>query len=242
MPSPPALIDSSACRAMKQLDHLARALLLFMFPKCLALFAKLSSTVCLEPLINPAGLSVPLLSIAQSSLFYFCIFGCVCENPVLPMFVLPLFCLHLPTASSTGGSLWSKDCGSKESCFLIRPGVSLAILIGARFLYADEGRPVEHRPQGMRGRMLLSCTTLFATLAALHTHTALPDTHFLAAVCHISFYRGHMHDEITRQALRPVFIMYEWVYPLGAWRPGWGNQSTRERPSVCRRLTEGWRG
>lgn len=76
----------------------------------------------------------------------------------------------------------------------------------------------------------------------LSAHASLPDTHFLAAVCHISFYRGHIHDEITHQALGPVFIMYEWVYPLGVWRPGWGKQKTRERLRVCQRLTKGWVG
>lgn len=132
-------------------------------------------------------------------------------------------------------------CSPKTSFFLIRPHVSLTILIGAYFHYADEGGPAKLCTLGRRGCMLLLCTTLFGTLAALHTHQP-PDTHFLTAVCHISFYRGHMHDEITHQALGPVFIMYEWVYPLGAWCPGCGNQRTRERPSVCQRLTEGWRG
>ena len=47
-----------------------------------------------------------------------------------------------------------------------------------------------------------------------------------------------MHDEITHRAPGPVFIMYEWVYPLGAWCPGWGNRRTgeiRRRSSVAER-------
>lgn len=47
---------------------------------------------------------------------------------------------------------------------------------------------------------------------------------FLSAVCHISFSRGHTHDEITHGAPGPLFIMYEWVYSPGARCPGWGNR------------------
>lgn len=86
------------------------------------------------------------------------------------------------------------------------------------------------------------CVPLCLTPLQLSTHTSLPDTHFLTAVCHISFYRGHMHDEITHHAPGPVFIMYEWVYPLGVCRPGWGKQKTRERLGACQQLTTGWVG
>lgn len=98
MPSLPAPIDSSACRVMKQPDHLARALLLFMFPKCLALFTKLSSTVCLESLINPAGLcreEIPPFINCSIFPFYFCIFGCACEHPDSCQ------CLSCPFGSAT---------------------------------------------------------------------------------------------------------------------------------------------
>lgn len=103
---------------MKQPDHLARALLLFMFPKRLALFTKLSSAVCLESLINPvrgfAEKNVPLLKIAQSSLFIFAYLGVYVKvripaNVCPALLALRLLCLHLPTASSARGSLWSKD-------------------------------------------------------------------------------------------------------------------------------------
>lgn len=56
LPSLPAPIDSSACGEMKKPDHLARAFQLFMSPKYLALFTKLSGTVCLESLITPVRL------------------------------------------------------------------------------------------------------------------------------------------------------------------------------------------
>lgn len=156
MPSLPAPNDSSACRVIKQLDHLTNALLLFMFPKCLALFTKLSSTVCLESLINPARLcrekkNKHHLSIAQS---HFCMLGCVCER-FLPVLVLPF-------SSPSSHSFTPVDsCG-------LRPYVSLTILT-AYFHHADEGGPVEHCTLGRRGCMLLLCTTLFGTLAALHT-------------------------------------------------------------------------
>lgn len=59
---------------MKKPDHLARAFQLFMSPKYLALFTKLSGTVCLESLITPVRLcrekNPPLLLISQSSFFF----------------------------------------------------------------------------------------------------------------------------------------------------------------------------
>ncbi len=195
MPSLPAAIDSSVCRVMKQPDHLARALLLFMFPKCLALFTKLSSPVCLESLINPAGLcreKVPLLSTAQSSLFYFCIYGCVCESPTscqcLPC---PLgFATLLSPSSQSFLHQWIPVV-QRQSFFLIRPCVSLTILISAYFHYADEGGPVKRRTLCMRGCMLLLCTTLFGTLAALQTRHPLRHTLPHCSLSHFPLQRTH---------------------------------------------------
>lgn len=51
----------------------------------------------------------------------------------------------------------------------IRPRVSVSVPISAHFHYADEGRPEERHTLGRRGCTLLLCTTLFGTLAALHT-------------------------------------------------------------------------
>lgn len=137
MPPLSAHIDSSASRAMKQPDHLARALLLFMFPKCLALFTKLSSSVCLESLINPAGLcreECPPFINCSIFPFYFCIFGCVCESPGSCQ------CLPCPFGSAALLSLSSHSflhrsipVVQRQSFFLIRPCVSLTILIGAYF-------------------------------------------------------------------------------------------------------------
>lgn len=113
MPPLSAPIDYTAWRVMKQPDHLTRALL-FMSSKCLALFAELSGTVCLEPLINPAGVlqkkSVPLSVIC--SIFYFSISGVSVKiqnlSSLCPRILAPqLFGLHLPTASTTTGPQWA---------------------------------------------------------------------------------------------------------------------------------------
>lgn len=144
------------------------------------------------------------------------------------LLALQLFCLHLPTASSIAGS---KD----SHFFAIRPCVSLTILTSAHFHYADEGL-VKQRSLGMRGCMLLLCTILlWHPCSSRHTPPSPTHTSSLQSVT-FSIYRGHMHDEITHQALGPVFIMYEWVYPLGAWCPGWGkpeNQGEAQRLSAA---------
>lgn len=77
--------------------------------------------------------------------------------------------------------------------------------------------------------------TQWGNRGCTHTRAAHTDTHVLTAVCHIYFYRGRVHDEITHQALGPVFIMYDRVYPLGVWCPGWGKpeiQGETERLSA----------
>lgn len=86
--------------------------------------------------------------------------------------------------------------------------------------------------------MLLLCATLFGTLAALHT-CHFPSASSLRCSLSLSFCRGHMHDEITRHALGPLFIMYEWVYPLGARCPTWWRHQTREGPWFCQPMAKG---
>lgn len=106
MPSLAVPIDSSALRAMKQSDHLTKALLLFMFLKCLAPFTKLPSTVCLESLINLFCLCSyppPLYELYNPSFFIYAYFGVYVKvhNVCPALLSLQLFCLHLLTAPST---------------------------------------------------------------------------------------------------------------------------------------------
>lgn len=79
------------------------------------------------------------------------------------------------------------NCCHAKPNIMTRPRVSRSALIGACFHDADQTSPAARPTLSMRGCPLLLCTSLFGTLAALRTHTALPDTHFLAAVCHIFF-------------------------------------------------------
>lgn len=145
MPSLPAPIDSSAWRAMKQPDHLTRALLLFMFPKCLALFTKLPSSVCLESLINPVRLCSEKESLFYQLLnppFYILhIWVCMWKSRFLPMFALPPWLRNSSVSSSSHSFFYQWiPVVQRQSFPLIRPCVSLTILIGANFHYADEGR------------------------------------------------------------------------------------------------------
>lgn len=164
----------------------------------------------------------------QSSLFIFAdlwksrFFANVCPA----LLALQFFCLHLPTASFHHRI----PVVQRQSFLLIRPRVSLTILIGANFHYADEGGPVEHHTLGRREFMLLLCTTLFGTLAALHTRHPPRHTFPHCSLSHFFLQRTRMHNEITHRALGPMFIMYKWVYPLGAWCPGWKSHRSRVRP------------
>lgn len=69
------------------------------------------------------------------------------------------------------------------------------------------------------------------TIAAPPLTPPFPDTSSLQSVT-FPFCRGRMHDEITHRALGPLFIMHEWVYPLGAIgvQIGPKNHSTGEWP------------
>lgn len=169
----------------------------FMLPKCLALFTKLPSSVCLESLINSFRLCshkktfLKFLIPPFSNLF---IFQCVRQSPHLCQCVASL---TLPRSSI----VWS--VGSKVCHFSWLGLVSY-------FHYADEGGQEERRTLGRRGYMLLLCTTLFGTLAALHT--CHPPRHTLSA-CSLShfFLQRQTHAWWDHTPGPGAGVYYVWV-------------------------------
>lgn len=144
----------------------------------------------------------PTLWTAQSPFFIYAYFGVhVKVHNVCPALLsLQLFCLHLPTASSTSLSI---------SFFLIRPCLSLDVLITAYFHYADEGGPEEHHTLGRRACMLLLCTTLFGTLAALHT--CQPPWHTLSHCSLSHFFLERTHAWWDHTPGPGAGVYYVWV-------------------------------
>lgn len=124
-----------------------------------------------------------------------------------------------------------------QSNVTTRPRVSLTTLIRAYFHYADQTSAAAHHTLSTGRCPLFLYTSLFGTLAPLHTHTALPTTHFLTAVCHI-FFLQRTHSWWDHTPGPGAGLYYVWVVLSSRCLVSVFFQRSGEMPSFYQRLTE----